>query len=110
LTPAPNSSGWNNTPVTVSFPATDSLSGVATVTPPVTVTTEGAQQDVSGTATDRAGNSSTVHATVNLDTTPPRVGITFYVAAVVKPLFPFFSFPLGHIVLISLHTCLLVLR
>src|SRR5262249_56415925 len=43
---------------------------------------------------------------------------TFYVAAVVKPLFPFFSFPpltsfleeLGHIVLMSLHPCLLVLR
>jgi hypothetical protein len=41
---------------------------------------------------------------------------TFYVAAIVKPLFPFFpslaSFleELCHIVLISLHTCILVLK
>jgi hypothetical protein len=74
LMPAPNSNGWNNTPVTVSFAATDSLSGVATVTPPVRVTTEGANQGVSGTATDQAGNRSTKSATVNLDTTPPKSG------------------------------------
>src|SRR5437763_2674006 len=71
LNPAPNTNGWNNTSVTVSFAATDSLSGVATVTPPVTVTMEGANQGISGTATDRAGNSSAVNATVNLDKTPP---------------------------------------
>src|SRR5262249_60759723 len=43
-------------------------------------------------------------------------GNSFYVAAIVKPLFPFFpslaSFleELYHIVLISLYTCILVLR
>src|SRR5262249_38309577 len=68
LTPAPNNNGWHNTPVTVSFAATDSLSGVVAVTAPITVTTEGANQGVSGTAIDRAGNSSTVRAMVNLDT------------------------------------------
>jgi hypothetical protein len=76
LTPAPNSSGWNNTPVTVSFATTDSLSGIATVTAPIVVTTEGANQSVSGTAIDLADNSSTVRATVHLDTTPPSVAIT----------------------------------
>ena len=33
--PAANLNGWNNSPVTVSFDAADSCSGVAAVTPPV---------------------------------------------------------------------------
>jgi hypothetical protein len=76
LDPPPNAAGWHATDVTVRFDATDALSGVASVTPPVTVTTQGAGQVVSGTATDRAGNSRTLDVTVNLDKTPPGVAIT----------------------------------
>lgn len=75
-TPAPNSSGWNNSNVTVSFVCTATTAPLATCPPPQTVSTEGAGQIISGTATDVAGNSATATATVNLDKTPPAVAIT----------------------------------
>ena len=75
-TPTANVAGWNNTPVTVNFNCTDSGSGIATCPASVPVDTEGANQAVSGTATDRAGNSSTVNVTVNLDRTLPSVDST----------------------------------
>ncbi|HEY5870503.1 MAG TPA: Ig-like domain-containing protein [Candidatus Tectomicrobia bacterium] len=62
--------------MTVRFSCADTTSGIATCSTPVTVATEGINQRVSGTATDHAGNSSTVSTTVNLDTTPPSVDIT----------------------------------
>ena len=74
LSPTPNSAGWNNTPVTVTFSCSDAGAGVAACTAPVTVSTDGANQTVTGTATDSAGNTATVTATVNLDTTVPMVG------------------------------------
>jgi hypothetical protein len=75
-TPLPNAAGWNNTDVTVTFAATDNLSGIATVTAPVTVTAESADHVVSGTATDRAGNRSTLDVHVRLDKTPPGINLT----------------------------------
>ena len=75
--PAPNASGWNNSSVTVTFVAADSLSGIASVSSPVTVSTEGAAQIVSGTATDKAGNSSAVQTILNIDTTPPEAFLQF---------------------------------
>jgi hypothetical protein len=69
--PAPNASGWNNTDVTVSFSATDTLSGVDTVGAPTTLTAEGAAQEAGGTATDLADNASVAAATVSIDKTPP---------------------------------------
>jgi hypothetical protein len=73
--PAPNAAGWNSTDVTVVFTATDSLSGVAEVTPPVNMTTEGPNQVVTGNATDLAGNTASTSVTVNVDKTPPVVSI-----------------------------------
>ncbi len=70
--PAPNANGWNNTDVTVTFVASDALSGVATVSPPTTLTAEGAGQVVAGTATDVAGNTASVSLSVNIDKTPPE--------------------------------------
>ncbi len=71
--PVANGAGWNNTNVTVTFTCGDSLSGLASCTSPQSVTTEGAGQLVSGTATDNAGNSASASATVNVDKTPPTV-------------------------------------
>src|SRR5712691_3988602 len=59
VSPSPNAGGGNNTDVTVSFTATDSPSGVASVTAPVVVTAEGRGQIITGTARDVAGNQAT---------------------------------------------------
>jgi hypothetical protein len=71
--PEPNEHGWNNTDVTVTFEATDDLSGIDTVTDPITVTDEGADQEVVGEAVDKAGNSTTVGVILNIDKTPPVI-------------------------------------
>jgi hypothetical protein len=70
-TPPANGAGWNNSDVIVTFSCADALSGVATCAPPATVSTDGANQVVTGGAVDRAGNSATVSRAVNLDETPP---------------------------------------
>jgi pectin methylesterase-like acyl-CoA thioesterase len=75
--PEPNANGWNNTDVTVSFNATDGLAGVATVSNPVTVSTEGANQSVTGTATDLAGNTGSVTVLVSIDKTAPELFVQF---------------------------------
>jgi hypothetical protein len=72
-TPAANLAGWNNNDVTVSFTCTDAGSGIAVAgcTAPVVVE-EGANQSVTGTAIDTAGNTaSTTVAGINVDKTPP---------------------------------------
>ena len=74
-TPAQNANGWNNSDVTVSFACQDqaTLSGLASCSAPQTVTTEGNAQQVTGTATDNAGNSVNGAATVNIDKTAPNI-------------------------------------
>jgi uncharacterized repeat protein (TIGR01451 family) len=74
--PKPNSYGWNNTDVTVTFTATDALSGVASITQPITSTTEGANQYIGSEAIDLAGNRATTFVTLNIDKTLPTVNIT----------------------------------
>jgi len=73
VSPAPIA-GWNNSDVTVTFQATDSGSGVASIevdsgsgpilTDHVVVTTEGSGQVITGIATDNAGNTATTSVTV----------------------------------------------
>ncbi len=67
---------WYNTDVTVTFFCSDALSGIASCPEPVTVSTEGAGQIVTGTAVDRAGNTASVPVTLNIDKTPPAAGIS----------------------------------
>jgi len=76
LTPTPNANGWNNSDVTVMFQADDALSGVRSVTPPLTLTAEGAGQNVTGRADDVAGNTAATAVTVNIDKTPPMIEVT----------------------------------
>ncbi len=72
--PAANAVGWNNSPVMVTFTATDALSGVASVTPAVTVGNDGQNQSVAGIAVDVAGNSALLTVDgINIDRTPPAV-------------------------------------
>ncbi len=71
--PTANSVGWHNTDTTVSFDCSDSTSGVASCSEPVTVETEGVNQVVSGTAVDQAGNAATVSVRLSIDKTPPNL-------------------------------------
>jgi hypothetical protein len=72
--PAANANGWNNTDVTVTFTCSDSVSGVDSSSPPVTLSSEGAGQSTSGTCTDKAGNSaSATKSNINIDKTVPSV-------------------------------------
>jgi hypothetical protein len=65
---------WTNQNVTVAFTCNDSGFGVASCPSPVTVSTEGANQSVSGTATDNAGNTApATFSNINVDKTAPTV-------------------------------------
>lgn len=70
--PPPNTYGWNNTPVTVSFSCADDVA-LATCTPATALPGEGQGQVVSGVATDQAGNSATATANVSIDLTGPII-------------------------------------
>jgi len=73
VTPAPVG-GINYGSATVTFTCADSLSGVATCPAPVTDTTIGANQVISGTATDKAGNTATTNVTLNIQpVVPPTI-------------------------------------
>jgi hypothetical protein len=82
--PLPNSFGWNNTDVTVSFSCADTgavKSGIAINTVAgKTLTTEGKDQSVTntGVCTDAAGNTAdpVTVSNIHIDKTPPVVTIT----------------------------------
>ncbi|WP_159600654.1 OmpL47-type beta-barrel domain-containing protein [Agromyces humi] len=74
FTPLTYSEGaWSNQDVTVTFACADAGSGVASCTAPVTQSSEGLAQQVTGTATDNAGNSASDTAVVSIDKTAPTV-------------------------------------
>ncbi len=79
VSPLPNSAGWNNSNVTVSFACSG---GVAPVTcpSPQTVSTEGMNQTITGTATDASGATASASVVLNIDKTVPII------SAAVSPL------------------------
>ena len=77
--PGANTDGWTNQNVAVSFQCDDqpALSGIASCVGNDTVTTEGANQSRTGTATDNAGNTnSATVSNINIDKTAPTVDVT----------------------------------
>jgi len=68
IDPPPDAAGWNSSSVTVTFTCSDALSGVASCSSPVAVTTEGANQVITGRAVDAAGNAVTTSVDVNIST------------------------------------------
>lgn len=74
--PTPNPAGWNNSQVGVLFACADDQSGVSSCPSLQTISTEGINQAVSGTATDNAGNSSSTSVSLNIDMTPPVLAVT----------------------------------
>ncbi len=64
---------WTHAPFSVNFQCADQESGIATCAEAVTITTEGANQIVSGTAVDKAGNQATASLTVSIDDTAPQL-------------------------------------
>lgn len=74
-TPTATADGWHREPVTVRFICFDATSGIATCPQAVTLSAEGAGQQVTGTATDMAGNSASATTTVNIDLIAPTISI-----------------------------------
>jgi large repetitive protein len=89
---APDSDGWYNQPVTVTFTCSDPPlasgdpgSGVASCPQPQTVSTDTDGTTVTGTAYDLAGNAGTGSLTVKVDTTPPSVAYTVNGSTTIAP-------------------------
>jgi hypothetical protein len=73
--PARDASGWYRGPVTAQWACTDDESGPVADLVYATLDTEGADQTVVGTCTDRDGNVSTESMPgVDIDWTPPVIG------------------------------------
>src|SRR5207247_4004101 len=78
-TPAANTYGWTKTNVTVQFSCGDPVSGgtasgVVTCPTDVTLSGEGANQSVTRTVYDKAGNSaSATKDNINIDKTAPTI-------------------------------------
>jgi RHS repeat-associated protein len=73
--PAANANGWNNSNVTVTYTCTGGIAPVQ-CPPTQTVSTEGANQVISATATDANGATASASVTLNIDKTGPTVSIT----------------------------------
>jgi len=73
VSPAANTVSWNNTDTTVSFSCDDATSAIVSCSSPVTVTTDGANQSIAGSATDEAGNGASSTVSINLDKTAPVI-------------------------------------
>jgi uncharacterized repeat protein (TIGR02543 family) len=76
-TPGANIQGWNNSPVTASYVASDAGSGLVSTTGTHEFNGEGAGQSHTFVVTDRAGNqASVIIENVNIDLTLPTISFT----------------------------------
>ena len=76
LGPLPNSAGWNNSPVTVTWSCVDNPggSGVASFSPPETYSGPDTDtEQFSGTCSDNAGNTATLDIPFKYDATAPTI-------------------------------------
>lgn len=72
----PDMNGWYNSPLTITFTGTDATSGIDSCDPPITYTgPDGTNITVTGTCTDKAGNTGSGSYMFNYDNTPPTVNI-----------------------------------
>jgi RHS repeat-associated protein len=76
VSPAANANAWNNTPVTVTFTCQAGSAPIIQCPNPVIVSSQGANQQISGTVTDLAGLTATVVVNVGIDLTAPSLSIT----------------------------------
>jgi hypothetical protein len=76
VSPSPNGAGWNNSDTTVAFTCSSTTAIIVSCTPPVNLSSDGANQQVSGTATDSFGNTANKVVTINLDKTAPVISLT----------------------------------
>lgn len=73
----PTQYGWYNGSLNFHFIASDDLSGLASISPDVTLSNDGVGQTVVGTATDYAGNVATYNDNnINIDKTAPSTSYT----------------------------------
>jgi hypothetical protein len=78
----PDSNGWYNADVTVTFTCSDSGSGIASCSGPTTLSSDGADQFVIGTATDNVGNTaSATVSNIDIDQTAPTASASASPAA-----------------------------
>jgi hypothetical protein len=69
----PDSNGWYNRPVGVSFSGTDATSGLASCSATTYAGPDNAAAQVAGTCTDRAGNVGSGTLALAYDATPPKL-------------------------------------
>jgi hypothetical protein len=74
-TSAPNANNWYKAPVEIHWTCADAGSGVAACPDDQSIATEGANQTITQTVSDNAGNSTTATSSpaVNIDMTAPTV-------------------------------------
>jgi len=73
---APDGDGWYTHAVQVAFTGTDSLSGIASCSSPVSYSgPDAASASVSGSCTDQAGNKGSATSTFHYDSTGPTVTV-----------------------------------
>lgn len=73
IEPSPNTSGWNNSDVTLNYTCEDTLSGVKECAPVNVITQEGENQKIDVSVIDIAGNETVISNSLNIDKTPPNI-------------------------------------
>ncbi len=74
--PDTTATGWYTSPVTITFNCSDTVSGVEFCTPAVVLSSDGANQQITGTARDKAGNTASTTVRVDIDQTAPVIAIS----------------------------------